>query len=339
MLSNSPTARAEGKDPEVAVPSIFLLVHESRSGSTFLADLLSRHPEVSIAPESSLLRNVWRWNKQTSSSHIETQHELADLLDHLFRDPKLRSWGIDPGIMMSRFSSRLPVPTGSIPRCILVEYGRLRHPGSTIYGVKRGGWNSFNLRRVRALLPGVQVIHIVRDGRAVYASEKRAVHHRTGRAFQKSPGAAAWRWAKIIHSFQQVEEAGLEVRYEELIRSPNMVLTRLLEFLRRDATPGVVDTMLRPHTSDYVPPYVAQLHTNVGKQPLVDRIDGWKTELSPGEIRAFERVAGRSLLEKGYPLLTPKHRSDALFRRAVDLQQRLNRRLGPHRWRKSKRDD
>ena len=315
----------------------FVLVHESRSGSTFLGNILSRHPAISIAPESDLLRSAWRWRHRRKQPVVASNRMLEELLKDVQQDEKFRSWEVDLEHVTEEISPRLPVSIGHVVRSILCEYGRMHHPGSRHFGLKRGGWNACNIHAIAQLLPGICFLNILRDGRAVFASEKRAIHRNTGRPFQENPFAAAWRWRYYARCFRDAGESGYEIRYEDLISDPESELTGLLEFLRVDASQDVIEEMLRPHSSTYVPRYVANLHTNVGKPPLLNRIDAWRSELEKPEIRAFERIAGDVLVEKGYVLDSAKRPLDVGYRFSVNIQQQLNRRIGFHKWRKARR--
>jgi hypothetical protein len=310
----------------VSLP-VFVLVHESRSGSTFLADILSRHPDISIAPESSVLKNAWKWEKIHNAELVTEEAQLHDLVGALYKDKKLQVWGVSSDVVMEAVLPKLPVAPGEVARQILVSYGRMRHPGSTIFGIKRGGWNAFNLTTIRRLLPRVRFLHIVRDGRAVYASEKRARHRDTGQPFQKSATAAAWRWQLTVRAFGEKGGAGLEIRYEDLLLEPQRVLSSILAFLDTDNTQETIDAMLQARPSTYVSRSRQVNHPNVGKIPLVERINAWRNELTPKEIRTFEKVAGSALSEKGYELSFPQGKWDNVYRSIIDMRHRLDRRF------------
>lgn len=317
--------------------SVFVLVHESRSGSTFLADLLSRHPDVSIAPESDLLKSTWAWRKRHGHREIASSQQLAELIKEVQRDDKFKSWGIELGPLIESISSRLPVSIGEVVRSVLVEYGRTRYPESRLFGLKRGGWNACHLHLIGRLIPGVRFINIVRDGRAVFASEKRAIHRNTGRPFQANAAVAAWRWRYYAKSFREAGQAGFEVRYEDLISDPVTVLSALLEFLGTNSSNDIIEGMLHPHSSSYVPEYVSDLHKNVGKAPLRNRINAWQHELEGSDIRLFEKVAGDMLVKKGYELLYSRRPWDSAYHSLINIQQQFGRRVGVQKWRKTRR--
>jgi hypothetical protein len=99
----------------------------------------------------------------------------------------------------------------------------------------------------------------------------------------------------------------------------------------------VIAEMLAPHSSTYVPEYVASLHQNVGRSPLINRVDAWKNELTAAEVRAFEQVAGDILVKKGYELMYARRPWDPAYSSFVHIQQHFSRTIGVHRWRKARR--
>ena len=86
------------------------------------------------------------------------------------------------------------------------------------------------------------------------------------------------------------------VRYEELILDPDLALNTLA------ATLGLTPRNDAAEVPRYTVPdrYGEQLHGNIEKAPLPERIDAWKQQLAPLEIRAFETVAWKTLLREGY---------------------------------------
>jgi hypothetical protein len=244
----------------------------------------------------------------------------------LFNDRKLQGWGLSANLIVRKMTPRLPLLAGQVARQVLVSYGQEKHPGSHMFGIKRGGWNAFNLSTIRRLLPDVYCLHIVRDGRGVYASEKKAIH-RTGRPFQDDVRAAAWRWRQTVRSFSQAEESGLEVRYEDLLRNPRTILSNILAFLNLESTDGIIEEMLQTHASTYVASDRRLNHPNVGKPPLLERINAWRQDLTPKEIRTFEMIAGDTLKKKDYELCYPKGAWDGVYRAFTTVRQRVERRL------------
>jgi len=75
----------------------------------------------------------------------------------------------------------------------------------------------------------------------------------------------------------------------------------------------VIQEMLEPRRTFQVHERYSHLHPNVGKPPQYSRINAWREELSPDEVRTFERIAGRVLEKKGYELTYPRSQWDDVY--------------------------
>jgi len=280
------------------------LVSDARSGSTFCANLLNGHPEIGLGPESNfVLRLASRFGRKS----LTRPEGLSAALDILYDDDKFHDWGVDRA-MLSRHLAHIPRPTvADLVRAVGMLYCEREFPGCSIWGLKKGGGY---LRRASELVkhfPNARFLHLVRDGRAVFASKKKALHSRTGRPFETNPQKAGRRWAQLMRSFdafsRRYPQNACTISYESLLRDGGGVLGCVCGFL--DVEPVVLADLSQPTAdeSDYVNERYRHLHPNVGRPVRLDRIDAWQTALTADEIRAFESVAGCELAQKGYELL------------------------------------
>ncbi|HKY09389.1 MAG TPA: sulfotransferase [Candidatus Binatia bacterium] len=132
------------------------------------------------------------------------------------------------------------------------------------------------LDQLGKLYPGAKCLHILRDGRDVAAS------FRTLSWGPKNIAAAARRWRNRIKARKRVDATRLrymELRYEDLIRSPEESLTRVLKFL--DLTTTSTDLLARFNLYDH-------------------RVGAWREILTAEEKRIFDREAGDLLIELEY---------------------------------------
>ena len=62
---------------------------------------------------------------------------------------------------------------------------------------------------------------IIRDGRAVFSSQKNSIYSRTGRLFQINPYRAAKAWCKMVDLLKEIKreypQESLVIYYENLI--------------------------------------------------------------------------------------------------------------------------
>jgi hypothetical protein len=313
---------------EVGDQNLFFIVYKARSGSTYLADILARHPDIGIAPESNFVLALWNWSGG-GSKVVVTRAQLTEVLNLVYSESKFRTWGIDKATLFDELLTCLPLSVGDLARQIISIYCRQRYPGSRIYGLKKGAY----IRHIPSLLKlflDAKLIHIIRDGRAVFASSKKATHSETGLPFETNPSLSALHWKHTVSIFDQYREKefALEVKYEELLREPEKTLGEILSFLRVYNKDFPVRALLEPHhESLLVHERYAHLHPNVGKLPQLSRISTWQQELSQSEIKAFERMVGSALLDKGYALTYPITAWDNVKATCVEISEMLRNKL------------
>jgi hypothetical protein len=157
-----------------------------------------------------------------------------------------------------------------------------------------------------AWYPGGRVIHMLRDPRGVYASELR---RRMGK-----PGGAPYRWLVHVPPLLRlflVVQVGLTwngavrrhrtlrgrypdgyrlVRFEDLVREPELTVAAVCEFLGVDVEPAMLVQK------------VVSRGARLGEAGFdANAADRWRTEIGPAAAGWIARIAGRRLTEMGYP--------------------------------------
>ena len=276
---------------------------DSRSGTTYLTNLLNQHTEIGVAPESNFVVKLLRaYGAQT----ISTPDTLLEKFNLIRGGAKFQDWQIRPENILPTLENRLPITIADLIRTVLIFYCEREFPGCSVWGIKKG-----YIRFVRELVehfPKARFIHIVRDGRAVFSSKKKAVSTRTGEPFEKDPVRAAGRWIRLIQIFRNFSQKYpvncLEVSYEQLVKEPLTLLSSIFHFL--EVTDSETD--IQQQSPSLVPERYRYLHPNVDRPPQTARIDAWKQELTMKEIQHFEAVAWYELENHGYTLLCERRR-------------------------------
>jgi hypothetical protein len=185
------------------------------------------------------------------------------------------------------------------------------------FGKPRGGDKTplycRHIRSIVRLLPEARFVHVIRDGRAVAAS-LRDMWFSPGRDIDTQ--ARYWR-ENVLLAREQGAACGhyLEVRYEEVVRSPESTLRTVCDFLDLDfRTEMLLYHERAPHRllehQGRVRPDGHILVTQMDRirqqaltmaPPDVRRIDSWRQKLSRKECRRFEALAGDLLQDLGYP--------------------------------------
>jgi len=177
-----------------------------------------------------------------------------------------------------RFAAALPASDDSfragrsyIDRLFGLHCSRMNRP----YWVSKTPSLVRSLGPLHKMYPEAALIHIVRDGRDVTLS---TIGLKQG---PNTVRAAARRWHDMVRSGQRLRGNGryLEVRYEDLIGTPDITLRKVFDALGVDR--GVVREL-------------------PGLRIYSHREKVWRTGLTEADRRAFAEEGGDLLIELGY---------------------------------------
>jgi hypothetical protein len=286
------------------------LISNGRSGSTLVHELLARHPDVGFV------------------SNIEDRVPWLPPGAGRFNNPLYRR--VPPGLTrkgrpryapseawralahqvspMLVASSRDLLDVDAMPwvaerfRRFFDERARVQ--GRPVFVHKFTGWPRSGF--IRAVFPQARFIHVVRDGRAVAASDlqvpwwrgwKGPGHVGGGRlpeaylaeweaAGQSFPMLAGISWKFVMDAYAAARELvpneqWLDIRYEDLVADPPISCKRLLDFAG-----------LAPH-----PAFDAAL----ARTPFrADRVDDYRRQLDPASLVALDESLAGHLRRWGY---------------------------------------
>jgi hypothetical protein len=160
-----------------------------------------------------------------------------------------------------------------------------------------------HLEHIKDTIPNALIIHAIRDGRdvSVSLSEKRYIQPFPWKDRETPEGAALyWEWIVKKGRAAGAKFGGdyTEVRFEELVHDPRMVLRRLSGFLHHDLDydriqKTAIGTVARPNTS-----FSAQ------RQQGFNPVARWKKQLTPQQLTRIEGLVGGTLSDLGYELAT-----------------------------------
>lgn len=313
--SASPAA-GETAPATSGAPSLVVLSYLNRSGSTFLARLLSEYEDVAVSLEAQFDDGIVR-----ASRRITNEADLDALLAELAVDPKFSGWGVDPAALKSRLApAGYPVAYPAFLRAALSE---ALGDDARVHLYKNGRYLE-QPGTFRRQFPDAKMIFVLRDPRAVFASQKRSLDSRTGDPMSSQPAFTARWFRRVVETLDRLADAPwlCVVRYEDLLARPDDECGRVLEFLgasRRRRADGTTEYAER------IPVAQRHLHEKVGGAADPRRVEAWRTELSAAEIAAIDAVAGDTLARVGYepsrPKLSPAARVRAAWLHARGIAQ------------------
>ncbi|MFT5681789.1 MAG: hypothetical protein ACI8RZ_002701, partial [Myxococcota bacterium] len=180
--------------------------------------------------------------------------------------------------------------TGFTPQAVfeaLIRHDTGVVPGD-IWGDKSPGYLA-HLLDLKSVFPAAKFIHIIRDARDYCMSMKQA--------FGKSTTRAAQRWQDRI-AIARKQSASFtidyaEVRYEDLVTTPEPHLRRLCEFLGVPFEPGML-SLSRP---------TENIGATKGAQRIVSsNTEKWRTAMPDKQRALIERLTGDVLRSLDYPV-------------------------------------
>jgi hypothetical protein len=276
---------------------ILFICYINRSGSTYLANLFSKSPDICVCPESDTLVDLFLVkpvDKPIISSIIKLKHAVKN-------EPKLHAWQLPEDITNS-----LPMESSNFD-CFLYlvkAYQKRVKPGSKIivfkaerlielyeaYSVELGGRYNLNW------------IAIVRDCRAVYNSQKRTLFPGSQKRMSASPIKTALKWRRFINRSLKYSTHPdfFWVQYEKLVANLKNEFNSLLSSLAiqfYDFTTAAGDLWNR------LPDSHRLIHSMIDGPPNTKSLERWKTELTNRDIRLIQYRTKNNLQMLGYPLM------------------------------------
>jgi hypothetical protein len=155
--------------------------------------------------------------------------------------------------------------------------------------------NVQHMARLARLMPDLRFVHLIRDGRAVAASQI-PLDWGSNDVYE---AARLW-MSKVglgLAACSALGPRAITVRFEDLVTDPEATLKGLCEFLQIPFDHGMVG-----RRDFQVPGYSRDQHALVGTAPDETRIDRWRHDLSATQIEAFEFLTGDMLDYLGYSL-------------------------------------
>lgn len=264
-----------------------------RSGTTLLASLMSRQPDLFAVPESQFKTDV------LFEARVEgwTMDKAADAIRRHWR---FRMWNVDlPGEYHGEWNTR---SFSAIVDDCFRALRQAEYPSLPAWVVDHTPDNIIWCKTLADLFPDSYFIHIVRDPRAVAASVL-PLDWGPNTARQ----ASLW-WMKHLFHGLLLERSLtpgriLRVRYEDLVADPDRVVNEVNAFLGTRN----LSSEESPHAFQ-LPGYTVRQHALVGGPVRQENAARWRTILKTREIKAIEHELQDAMPLLGYDLVFPQQK-------------------------------
>jgi len=260
-----------------------------RSGTTMFRLMLDAHPEISIPFETGIITNYCF--KVSEFGDLDQDDNLRSLLQAIRNEPFVaRGELVD--ISYEEITPLLKART--LAGLVDALFGaNARRKGKAMWGDKTP---DEDVKTLHHLFPNATIIHLIRDGRDCAVSRVR-------RWGARSIPELAHGWCFKVNSTRQAGrlygDRYREIRYEDLVRSPETVLRKVCSWIGVSFDPVMLDYY--KHATERMPASSVKLHHETSVKPVdPNKIGMYKDQMSRSDRLAYERVAGALLKELGY---------------------------------------
>ncbi len=278
---------------------IIFLTYLNRSGSTYLANQLSKSPEICVCPEAEIIYDLFLKDplKEFSSDKKKYWH----LINELERDKKFSLWNLNRVEIYDQIatcSSNL-----EIFFAILTRYLRRNKPNATVLLYKDTRSIDLISKIPVSVIKSYDLrwISLIRDVRDVYLSQSTVISPLT-----KKPMCSNWyslmkQWNSFVKLSCKYDGLNyyFRLRYEDLIIDTPMVMNNIT------ATLGIYFqinwiTEKKGELFDLLSPEYQAIHPLINEAPDKLRISAWKKSLSPSLQYFFSLYCKKTLEKIGY---------------------------------------
>ncbi|MEO0679940.1 MAG: sulfotransferase [Pseudomonadota bacterium] len=275
-------------------PRIVFLTYLSRSGSTLLGRLLQERLSVCVTPEGSFPSELLGLDG-FAAPVFDGPDAAARYARGLRASSKLWNWRLD----LEEIARGLPTWPATGPdllRAILIAFRDRWSPGDAVIVYKGDPVVSWTVPEALAAIPEARALHMLRDPRAVLASQRRSEFSYAGGRFSYSVAHTADDWAKSEAQAARGGPREAVLRYEALVEDADAALDGLAPFLGAERRPA-------PRAGGFaelIPEAERGLHRNLAKPPNRDSLETWRQALPPRDVGLLQAMTAEGLARQGY---------------------------------------
>ena len=267
---------------------LIILNYIDRSGSTFLANQISKFSEILVFPETCFFSGYLLKNPQQK---FKVDNSLKRRISILLEEKnQLHQWHLSE--LVNRNWSKETANIDVFFEMLRI-YAEKHNSKARIWVFKQPNMFTLIENNNKLKVPGLEIkyICIIRDPRAVFNSQLKASRDFPDLSFYKNPLVAAYTWLYFYNktkSFSGNSDFYL-VYYEQLISRYNEEFSALMKFLEHNVNSDLY--CKKGKLFELLSETEKSLHSKINDEPDILRIDAWKEELKPLMIRLIDNYA------------------------------------------------
>jgi Sulfotransferase family len=259
------------------------IVGGPRSGTTLLRNMLNRHPAVAICRETEFFH--WVYSRRRNFGSLSDLENRRRVVKEYLATQRIQRMRVD----LEALSRTLLDEATSYPAMFL----SLIRFFADAHGKRRCGEKTPHNGLIAELLyewyPDASVIHILRDPRDAVASMLRMPWAPNNVV----SNARAWLNFNLAARRSSGNPRYLLVRYEELVKNPEVELRRICAFVGEEYSP----VMLEPNLDAGVTLFWFRR----AEEPVTtERLGKWREELTADQVALVEWTVGTHMQTFGY---------------------------------------
>ncbi|MEL6566064.1 MAG: sulfotransferase [Pseudomonadota bacterium] len=270
--------------PEPLDRPIFVVGHP-RSGTTLLASMLGRHPDIVSTPESLYL-NIVRFQVAPVLS------KGPEAVLKVIENSPMRFLVLDRDILLTALKALDTLSEATVFQTVLECF---RSADGKPRLLEKTPWHLRGMDDLFEWFPDARILWIMRDGRACVASLIKVPWATS------DPIVLARQWVRNISIGKMLRDERPDqvymVRYEELIGDPRPVMEPVMTFLGVEPSEEMFEHDREVRT---VKPTETWWKENVGRPLMSNRAEAWRKEMDPKLVSQLEMIMGPLLEDFGY---------------------------------------
>lgn len=277
----------------------FFIIGRPRSGTTLLRLLFEAHPNIQSPPESPLIIALYK--KYNSVKHWD-ETLIRELVDDLYKQMYFDKWLIDREILTNRL---LKLQGESSFKAMVTEvylsYNSLYEKEEIKMISDKNPIYSLYADRIHELFPDSKIIHITRDYRDNYCSLVKVNFE-----IPVVP-IVVYRWKYALKKMWKIRKEHPElvytIKYEDLASNPEHHLKLIYNFLGMEFDPKVLEFYKMKPGFEKVyagEEAIGYIHRSLMNPISTERMNKWKKEMTPRQIKMADLVMGKTAEKAGY---------------------------------------